>query len=314
MGKLAWCVPPVLGVLAFTVTKAWIPAAQVAPEPPVSAGAPLLHADPSVVASAFKRAAKEQEAAAAASARIFPEDDEALKAEFAKLRQRMLSLHASKNWNPYNGLYEHYQQIGVELGRAPSRGHEMDVRDRTRVPGLVMQGWAETDPIGAFKEVASADRDRPCEGELLMKLIEAHRDLVLSSGYLNLTSTMRQVVAADLHLSERVQALNAISTFPEYTIDQMWSEAIKSSAGTLQDALLMSATMMNRRADYLRDVLLEARRRGALDDAWNLVPLDERAEIVEAADAAWDAGSSPVEMESKERWRAMIAKAWGTAP
>ena len=146
------------------------------------------------------------------------------------------------------------------------------------------------------------------------KWIEAHRDFVLNSGNLNLTSTMRQVVAADLHLSERVETLNALRTLPEATIDQMWNEAIQSSAGIPQESLIQSATMMNRRDDYLTAVLLEARRQGELDDSWNQVLPEDRTAIFEAADAAWDPGSSPVEMKSKERWRSMIAKAWGTSP
>jgi hypothetical protein len=105
MGKSAWCVPPVLGLLAFAATKAWTPAAQVDSATQVAAAAPLFHADPAEVASAIERAKQGQ----AASAMIFPDDDEALKAEFAKLRQRMLSLHASGNRDAYNALYERYQ-------------------------------------------------------------------------------------------------------------------------------------------------------------------------------------------------------------
>ena len=95
---------------------------------------------------------------------------------------------------------------------------------------------------------------------------------------------------------------------------KLWDDAIKPSVGGPQTSLLVSATMMDRREDYLTAVLLEARREGSLDDAWKLISPEERAAIAKAADAAWDPGSSPVEANSKERWRAMIATAWGTDP
>jgi hypothetical protein len=177
MGKLAWGVTPVLGLLAFADMKATTPAAGVDSEKKAAAKETLIQADPAEVASAIERATLEQQAATAASAEIFPGDDEALKAEFVKLRQRMLSLGASKNWTAYNSLYERYQQVGIELGRrlgAEAKKWMSEVDPACLV--WVMEGWAETDPVGAFQEVAASDRQRPCSEELLMKLIAAQKD------------------------------------------------------------------------------------------------------------------------------------------
>jgi hypothetical protein len=177
MGKLAWCVPPILGFLAFAAMKARTPAAEVDSETLVAAEVSLVHAAPSEVVSAVERAEHEQKAAAAASARIFPDDDEALKAEFVKFRQRLLSFHASKNWPAYNSHYERYHQMGLELGRrlgTDAKAWILEVEPACLV--WVMEGWAETDPTGAFQELAGSDRHRPCSEELLIKLIEAQKD------------------------------------------------------------------------------------------------------------------------------------------
>src|SRR6478609_6927324 len=91
MGKLAWCVPPLLGLASFAGVRALSPAAQVLPVSRPAAGLALLHAGPSDVLSAIERAKSEQEAAAAAKAETFPSDNEALKAEYLKLKQKLLS-------------------------------------------------------------------------------------------------------------------------------------------------------------------------------------------------------------------------------
>jgi hypothetical protein len=159
----------------------------------------------------------------------------------------------------------------------------------------LLPAWAERSPLQAAK------------------WIETHPDFVRDRAS-NSISALRQVVAADFQLSERAQALEALYALPSPIVNGVWAEVIESSAGIPQHSLLESATMMGRREDYLTAVLLEARRQGSLDQSWNIITPEERASIVEAADAAWDAGSSPVEMKSKERWRKMIEDAWETAP
>jgi hypothetical protein len=67
--------------------------------------------------------------------------------------------------------------VGIELGRrlgADAKKWILEIEPACLV--WVMRGWAEADPIGAFREVASADRGRPCDEELLLKLIEAQKD------------------------------------------------------------------------------------------------------------------------------------------
>jgi len=144
--------------------------------------------------------------------------------------------------------------------------------------------------------------------------LEAHRDFAMDSErILNLNSTMVQVVAAELPPAEREQAVSALGNLPEPLVDQMWNSIFHD--GDKPDAsLLESATLMKRREDYLRAMLLAARQQGRLDPAWDLVPAVERIEIFKAVDSTWNAGSSPVETESKERWRKMITSAWGIDP
>ena len=93
--------------------------------------------------------------------------------------------------------------------------------------------------------------------------------------------------------------------------DMAWNTIASKSKGAVNPDLLRTATLLDRREDYVVDVLLQTRFQEALDASWQQLPLDERLRAKAAAEERWTGESPrPVDDRARERWRKMLAQAW----
>ncbi len=143
--------------------------------------------------------------------------------------------------------------------------------------------------------------------------------LVTHPGYLDkeyqnhaAAAALKAMATADMEDGKRIKALEAMSSLPGKFLTDAWAGIASDSEGKITASVLQSADQMGVRESYLSGALLSTRGLDEIDPTWELVPLEERLEILERVDRQWaEETRTPVEVKARERWMKMVGTAWG---
>lgn len=166
------------------------------------------------------------------------------------------------------------------------------------VTGNLMPEWAKRSPVEAAEWLAS------------------HQDY-LETEYREgeAGGTLRSIADAKMDETSRRRALDAMAGLKPEILDQAWRQVGESSDGKVSAQILASADLAGRREDYLRLVLMETRTEEHFDPSWKQVPLNERLQVLAAAEREWaEKEPLPVDAKARVRWEKRVKAAWGITP
>lgn len=170
------------------------------------------------------------------------------------------------------------------------------------VPGNLIESWAAVSPLEVaeyfkgFTKMVQADN--PDEWPQLFR-----------KSYFDVPNILKNLAASKD--ASRDVALTELGRLLASDREGTWKQCAERDKGKLIPEMLDAASVMGQRDDYLLNALFTTRGQSVPDDSWKHVPPDERTRILDLAEKKWaEQANGPVDVRARERWRAMMEKAW----